>query len=93
MNRITFQHNNKPNAINPSMGKREQTYYENMLQNMIGGTITNAVVVSEESDRDFGTRPVIVLVVINKGKKYHCEILSDEEGNNAGIIAVSEVAK
>ena len=90
MSRISFQHNNKPNAINPSMGERERTYYQNMLTNIMGGTITNAVIVSDEQDKDYGTRPVIVLVVTNKNKTYHCEILSDEEGNDAGIIDVRE---
>jgi hypothetical protein len=75
------------------MGAKEKTYYENMVQHMVGATITNIVIVSDESDKDYGTRPVIVLVAINKGKTYNCEILSDEEGNDAGIIEVREVTK
>lgn len=92
MNHIYYQHNGqKPSATNENMSAQELSYYETMLQNVVGGTIGHAVIVTDDEDISYETRPVIVLVIIKNGRAYHCEILSDEEGNDAGVLAVSEV--
>jgi len=73
------------------MPAQQVKFYEDMLQNVVGGTIGHAVIVTDDEDYSYETNPVIVLVIIKNGRAYHCEILSDEEGNDAGFLAVSEV--
>jgi hypothetical protein len=93
MSHPKYQHNNKPNTQDPDMSPSQRDYFENMLKNIIGGCIESAVIVTDDSDKHYGTDPVIVLVVRNNHRVYHCEILSDEEGNDAGVLAVTEVRR